>query len=204
MEINFDEISAGEIYFNMTQTVVPRPIAWILTVNEAGSYNIAPFSYFTAICSDPPLILFSVGKKPDGSLKDTRANIIRSGEFVVHIPSVHFMDAVNESSASLPPEISEVEKLNLKTVAFGKFSLPRIEGCPIAYACERYEIMEIGPKKQAIILGKVKLLYVDEKIAYSDNKGRLKVSVQKLDPLSRLGANEYASTGDIFTVPRPK
>ncbi|MDH3973184.1 MAG: flavin reductase family protein [Deltaproteobacteria bacterium] len=204
MEINFDEQNAGEIYFNMTQTLVPRPIAWILTKNEVGGYNIAPFSYFTAICSDPPLILFSVGKKPDGTPKDTRANILRTGEFIVHIPGTISMEAVNESSATLPAEVSEVEKLGLETTAFGHFSLPRIAGCPVAYACELYEVKEIGPKKQALIFGKIKSLYIDEKIVSTDKKGRLKTDLKKLDPLSRLGADEYASLGEIFKISRPK
>jgi len=204
MEINIEELSANEIYFNMTQTLVPRPIAWILTANDTGSYNLAPFSYFTAICSDPPLIIVSMGKKPDGSLKDSRANIIRTGEFVLHIPAMASMEAVNESSATLPAQVSEVEKLGLETVPFGNFNLPRLDVCPVAYACELYEIKEMGPKKQGIIFGEIKSIYIDEDIITRDNKGRLKVDIKKFAPLSRLGSDEYASLGEIHKLPRPK
>lgn len=71
MDINLDDLSSTEVYYTMTETLVPRPIAWVLSENLSGSYNLAPFSYFTAVCSNPPLIMISVGKKPDGSPKDT-------------------------------------------------------------------------------------------------------------------------------------
>ena len=75
MEIDLDSLSANGVYHTLTRTVIPRPVAWVLSENAGGDYNLAPFSYFNAICSDPPLIMISVGKKPDGSSKDTRVNI---------------------------------------------------------------------------------------------------------------------------------
>ena len=102
MIIDFAELSPSQAYFTMIQTVIPRPIAWVMSVNEGGNYNLAPFSYFNAVCSDPPLLLISVGKKPDGSFKDTRVNIEQRKEFVVHVAHRGLLDELNDSSATLP------------------------------------------------------------------------------------------------------
>ena len=204
MDINLDDLSSTEVYYTMTQTLVPRPIAWALSENGSGSYNLAPFSYFTAVCSNPPLIMISVGKKPDGSPKDTRANIEARGDFVVHIAGKDMMEKLNESSASLPAEVSEVDKLALKTVPFGDFSLHRLEACRIAYACRLYEIKEIGAAPQTLIFGEVKKVYIDDVVCRKDEKGRAVIDTALLDPLARLGASEYAALGDIINLPRPK
>ncbi len=204
MDINLDDLNSTEVYHTMTQTLVPRPIAWVLSENGSGSYNLAPFSYFTAVCSNPPLIMISVGKKPDGSPKDTRANIEARGDFVVHIAGRDMMEELNESSASLPAEVSEVEELGLKTVPFGDFSLHRLEACRIAYACRLYEIKEIGAAPQTLIFGEVKKVYIDDAVCRSDEKGRVKIDTALLDPLARLGASEYAALGEIINLPRPK
>jgi len=86
MLLRLDQFEAAQRYYLMSQTLVPRPVAWVLSENATGSYNLAPFSYFNAICSTPPLIMFSIGKKPDGADKDTRRNIIERKRFTVHIP----------------------------------------------------------------------------------------------------------------------
>ena len=83
MQIKLDELSAPLTYFTMTQTVVPRPIAWILSENEDASFNLAPFSYFNAICSDPPLVMISIGLQDDGSEKDSLRNIRQRSQFVI-------------------------------------------------------------------------------------------------------------------------
>ena len=204
MNINLDDLTPAEVYFTMTQSLVPRPIAWVLSENGSGSYNLAPFSYFTAVCSGPPLIMISVGKKPDGSLKDTRANIEARGDFVVHIAGRDMMKDLNESSAPLPAGVSEVDELGLKTLPFEGFRLQRLEGCHIAYACSLFEIKEIGEAPQSLIFGEVKKVYIDDSVCRKDEKGRVKIDAALLDPLARLGVSEYAALGDIMELPRPK
>ncbi|TVP54954.1 MAG: flavin reductase family protein, partial [Halomonadaceae bacterium] len=119
MLLDLDAQSPGQIYHTMTQTLVPRPVAWVLSENPAGNYNLAPFSYFTAVCSEPPLILLSAGKKPDGSPKDTRGNILRTAHFVVHIGQSHQAATMTETARPLPLGESEVEAAGLTTVPFG-------------------------------------------------------------------------------------
>lgn len=203
MHVDFSGLTPGQIYFTMIQTLVPRPIAWVLSENAAGDFNLAPFSYFNAVCSDPPLIMLSIGRKPDGSPKDTRVNIEQRSHFVVHIAHRELARAVTESSATLDYGDSEVARLGLATVPFDGSPLPRLADCRVAYACERYEIREIGNARQTLLLGLVKALYVDDAAVTTDAKGRTKIDATRLDPLGRLGGSEYSTMEGVISIPRP-
>jgi flavin reductase (DIM6/NTAB) family NADH-FMN oxidoreductase RutF len=204
MLIDFHGLTPSQVYFNLIQTLIPRPIAWVLSENSDQSYNLAPFSYFSAVCSNPPLLMISVGKKPDGSHKDTRVNIEQRRDFVVHIAHQGMLEELNESSATLPANVSEVDRLGLATETFDGFQLPRLTGCHVAYGCECYEIQEIGSAPQSLIFGRINRMYVDDTICSEDTKGRIKVDAKGLDPLGRLGASEYATLGEIIHLGRPK
>ena len=114
MIVDLQAQSAGQCYQWMTQAVVPRPIAWILTENDGGDYNLAPFSYFNALCSAPPLIGVSLSCKPDDSPKDTLRNIRARGKFVAHVAAAAQLPMLNESSAGLDYGDSELSRLGLK------------------------------------------------------------------------------------------
>lgn len=204
MIIELDHLSPSRAYFALIQTVVPRPIAWVLSPNDDGGHNLAPFSYFNLVCSDPPLLMLSIGKKSDGSIKDTRRNIVERRSFVVHIAHAGQAPLVSASSSELPANDSEVQRLALPTVPFGNHPVPRLRDCRIAFACECYQVVELGPLPQALILGLIKTVYIDDLIAAEDDKGRLKVDIAQLDPLSRLGGDQYAGLGAILDIPRPR
>ena len=204
MYVDLSLLTPNQVYFQMLQTLIPRPIAWVLSENAGGSFNLAPFSYFNAVCSDPPLILLSIGKKPDGSHKDTRANIEARDRFVVHIAHRELAPALTESSATLPAGESEVDRLGLPLVPFEGFSLPRLGDCRIAYACRRYEIREIGGTPQSLILGRVETIFIDDAVVVQDAKGRVKVAAERVAPIGRLGADEYVTFGEILRIPRPR
>ncbi|MFQ5994090.1 MAG: flavin reductase family protein [Acidiferrobacterales bacterium] len=204
MYIDLSKLSTTQIYFNLIQTTIPRPVAWVLSQNSGGGYNLAPFSYFNAVCSDPPLIMISVGKKPDGTFKDTRVNIEMRRDFVVHIAHLELLDALNESSATLPAEVSEIEQLGLTLTPFPGSQLPRLKDCRVAYACELYQLNEIGGIPQALILGRVKHIYVDDGVCSRDAKGRLKIHAERINPIGRLGGGEYVTFGKIRHLVRPK
>ncbi len=203
MWIDLANLSSKEVYFTLIQTLVPRPIAWTLSENEDGGLNLAPFSYFTAVCSDPPLLMISVGRKPTGEPKDTWVNIEQRADFVVMLPHMGRLEDMNESSATLPAGDSEVIRLGLETVPFEGSRIPRLADCRVAYACRRHQILEIGNGPQALIFGQVGALYVDDAAVSTDDKGRVKVSAEVLDPVARLGAGEYASLGSVRRLPRP-
>src|SRR5580704_8595858 len=108
MLIDCNQYSRDQIYFLMIQLVIPRPIAWVLSDNGNGSYNLAPFSFFNAITSNPPILMLSVSWKDEVTRKDTWVNIIERNNFVVHIPSVGQVHEVSNSSIVLPYGVSEV------------------------------------------------------------------------------------------------
>ncbi|RUO36526.1 flavin reductase family protein [Aliidiomarina sanyensis] len=213
MMIDTAGMSGTAIYHLMTQTLIPRPIAWVLTKHTSGHLNLAPFSYFTAVTSEPPLLMFSVGNKVDGSGKDTKVNAQENGYFVVHIPSGRHAEAVTESSRALPAAESELDRLNhIKTVPFEGFPLPRLEDCAIAFGCRLHHTHAIPGAPQTLLFGEIKRVYLADEVARIQHlqKGdgqiseRLVVSAQDVDPLARLGADEYARLGEFLRVPRPK
>ncbi len=203
MYINLSELSESQVYFTMTQTVIPRPIAWVLSKNKSGSYNLAPFSYFNAVCSDPPLVMISIGKKPDGSYKDTLVNIEQRTDFVIHIVSKELIEPMNQSSATLPAEQSELELTGLATTSMPGCPLPRLADAHIAFACVRYEIHKIGGLPQSLILGRMTGIHVDDEVVDLDEKGRTRVNAELVDPVGRLGASEYVSFGEKIRLSRP-
>ncbi|ATX82476.1 NADH-FMN oxidoreductase RutF, flavin reductase (DIM6/NTAB) family [Mariprofundus ferrinatatus] len=203
MIINFDELTPGQRYFHTIQTLIPRPIAWILSEHSNGSFNIAPFSYFSAVCSDPALIMISVGRKSEHEEKDTCRNIEARNNFVVHIPDMSLIDAMNASAETLPADVSEVDRLGLETVPFDGFPLPRLKAAKVAYGCELFEIRKIGHGSQSLIFGEIKSIHLDESVIDRTIEGRIKVDAEKLNPVARLGADEYASLSEVIRMKRP-
>lgn len=204
MYIDLGQSTPTQAYFHILQTLIPRPVAWVLSENENSTFNLAPFSYFNAVCSDPPLIMLSIGNKPTNQPKDTCLNIKHRKDFTVHIAHRELLGDLNESSLTLPAGESELDLLKLETTAFDGARLPRLKQCRVAYSCECYETHELGALPQAIIYGKVNAIYIDDLIININDKGRIKVDAEKLDPISRLGANEYMTFGTIITMNRPK
>ena len=203
MHIDLSELSPSKTYFTFIQTLIPRPVAWVLSENSDRGFNLAPFSYFNAVCSDPPLVMLSIGKKVDGSLKDTRRNIVERKHFVVHIAHREMAPMVTVSSRELAENDSELTQLGLQTVPFGNFPVPRLSDCRIAFACRFYQQIELGPLPQAMILAQVESIFIDDTVAIVD-AGRLTVDAAKVNPLARLGGDEYSTIGDVLKVPRPR
>ena len=209
MIINFAKEPPLSRYHLLTQTVIPRPIAWVLSENDPAaetgeaSLNLAPFSFFNAMCSDPPLLAISIGKKPDGHVKDTRHNIMSGRDFVVHIANTNHAAAVNQSAATLAYGESELVASQLALADFPHCSIPRIADCPIAYHCKLYDAHDIGPNQQAIIYAEVMQLYMNDHVVAETN-GRYIVDAKAVDPLARLGLSAYADIGQSFNLQRPK
>ncbi|MEY8214165.1 MAG: flavin reductase family protein [Colwellia sp.] len=204
MNLNFSEFSANQRYHLMTQTIIPRPIAWALTDSSNGQLNLAPFSYFTAVSSAPPILMISVGNKPNGDKKDTLVNVVNNKKMVIHIASEQDADLVTQTAVSLPHGESELTKSALKTVVFDDFSLPRLAHCDIAYGCELYEIKELGDVPQSLIFVEIKQIYINDNVIDIDEKQRIKVHADKVSPLARLGGGEYAAINKPFSLTRPK
>lgn len=196
-------LTAGQCYFQIIQTLMPRPIAWVLSEHANGSYNLAPFSFFTAVCSEPPILMLSLGLKPTGEFKDTRTNLERSQRCVIHIPDRNMLQMMNASSATLAADVSEVEQLGLSLLPFEGFSLPRLAGVKVAYGCRLHEIKEMGAGPQSLLFVEIEKIFIDDEIVDAAENGRIKVDALKLDPIARLGANEYGFLTDITHLKRP-
>ncbi len=204
MLLDLDLMSSNSAYHTLTQVIIPRPVAWVLTEHQNGKYNLAPFSYFSAICSDPPIMMISLGRKPDGSEKDTYQNIKNREKFVIHIANSELAVPVTKSASVLEPGDSEIDLCGLKTQRVEGFSLPRVIGPKIAMYCRFYEEKTIGNNDQHIVFGLIEKIWLDDDVVHKTEKGRLKIDATRVDPIGRLGGNEYTTFGKILDIPRPK
>jgi flavin reductase (DIM6/NTAB) family NADH-FMN oxidoreductase RutF len=204
MNLNFSEFSANQRYHLMTQTIIPRPIAWALTDSSNNSFNLAPFSYFTAVSSAPPILMLSIGRKPNGDHKDTFVNVVNNRKMVIHIASEQQANLVTQTSQTLAHGESELSIANIATTAFENFSLPRLSHCDIAYGCELYEIKELGDVPQNLVFLEVKQVYINDSVMTIDEQERIKIHADRIQPLARLGGGEYASINVPFSIARPK
>lgn len=203
MLVDAKKMGFDAFYGLMVQAIIPRPIAWVLSENADHSFNVAPFSFFNGVSSEPPLIMISVGWKDDKTRKDTWVNIDARDAFVVHLPPVESARAVVATSATLPPGRSEIDLAGLKTVAVDGMRLPRLEGPKAAFFCRKHKIIEVGDERQGLILGEIAHLWLDDGVV-SVRDGRATVDVKGLDPLARLGGKGYAGLGPVFEIVRPK
>ncbi len=204
MNIDLAQQTPARIYSTMAQTIMPRPIAWVLTENSDRGFNLAPFSYFAPLSSDPPLIMISISKKPDGTLKDTRANIIERKDFVLHIPSWDQLESMNASAATLQAGVSEVTDLGIELTDFEGSRLPRIKNSRVAMACKLDEIKEIGSGPYAMVIGKINHIYLSDEAVIEQTEDKIRISPEILDPVGRLGGPQYLKLEKIVTLARPE
>lgn len=205
MRIDCHELNPTQNYHLLIQSIIPRPIAWILTANDAsaGGFNLAPFSFFTPVCSNPPTFVVSMGKKPSGEQKDTFVNLQRDGRCVVHIAALEQIEALNSSSATLAYGDSEIDQLGLELLAQGDTELPRLKETPIAFNCRFSQCVDVGANNQHVVFLEADSVVVsDDVVAATDP--RLVIAADKLNPLSRLGGADYAALGELIKLPRPE
>jgi len=204
--MQFDPATLGtrETYFLMISAIVPRPIAWVSTRSKAGVVNVAPFSYFSPVCTRPPMLSLAIGhKRVDGVMvkKDTWRNAEETGELVVNIASERMVEALNATSAELPHDVSEVDHVGLETEASELIAPPRVKGCPVQMECKLDRVLVLGdPPLQGLLLAEVLRFHVDEGV-WDASAGA--IDPAKLLPLSRLGGTYYAKVREIFSLPRP-
>ena len=204
MKVDPATLSAGDAYTWQAATILPRPIAWAATLNEDGSANLAPFSYFTGVSSDPPTCLICVArrrKEPDGQRppKDTWRNIERTGEFVVHVVNDALGHQMNLTAREFPYGTDEIAEVGLTKLPCDKVAPPRIAEAPVAMECKLERIVEIGRSGTAIIVGEILLWHVSDDLIVN---GR--IDPHRLDAIGRMGGSSYARTRDMFDLVRPK
>jgi flavin reductase (DIM6/NTAB) family NADH-FMN oxidoreductase RutF len=196
MVIDSKTLSSREAYNLLVSTVVPRPIALITSMNASGATNAAPYSFFNAVASSPPLIIFSAGRK-DGSMKHTAENILHSKEFVINIVTEQLLDAMNISSADLPSEISEIEQSNLTPAPCVSINTPRIAESTVSFECMLYRHFELGNEPVDLIVGEILQFHVKDEL-YSAGD----IDHKNLKPIARMGGKYYATIENFFEMDR--
>jgi len=194
MQLPADTLSAEATYRLLSGVVVPRPIAWITTLTETGTVNLAPFSCFTFVSNKPPLLGVNIGRKR-GIRKDTGANIHAMREFVVNIGHSGQLNAIHESSVEHAPDVSEVELLGLRTLPGVTVRTPYLAEAPVAMECKLDRVIEFGETGAEFIVGQVTMFHIRDGL-YRDGK----VQTKELDPVARIGGPNYATLGEIVTL----
>lgn len=182
---------ATDTYDLLTSIVVPRPIAWITTVDRDGVGNLAPHSFFNVACVRPPMVSFSsVGRK------DTRRNILASGEFVVNIVSAEMLDEANASSAPFAADVDEAEVLSVALEPSESVEVPRVSGSSASLECRFHSCIKLGDSH--LIIGEVVVMTV-----LSDIMEDGRPTIEGLRPISRLGRDEWGLPPRVVQRKRP-
>lgn len=169
MILDFKTLGVTESYKLMSNSIYPRPIAWIVTENN-GVLNLAPFSFFTPISSNPPVVVVSIGKKQDGSPKDTLANILETKKATICIPQSTHMDCISKSATPLPAKNSECQAFNIPTMSVKPDFPPIIEGIQTAFFATFRETHPIeGSPTTPVFLNLISAYYKDGVIDKENN-----------------------------------
>lgn len=196
MEIDPAQNTTPENYKIMTGLVVPRPIAWVSTLNEAGATNLSPFSAFRFCSHKPPMVAISIGLKDGALLKDTGNNILRTGEFVVNIVNGALLDVMHNSSASVPADVSEAEVLELHQLPSSTIAPTRIAAAPACLECKLHVAIPLGEERNVLMIGEVLRFHVNDDLFHDG-----KIDTVSLDPVARLGGPNYAVLGKVIKTP---
>jgi flavin reductase (DIM6/NTAB) family NADH-FMN oxidoreductase RutF len=187
--------SSADNYKLLTNLVVPRPIAWITSLGEQGQVNLAPFSFFNAVGANPLYIIVSVGRRPDGTPKDTARNILASGEFVVNLVTEDLFEKMNISAADFPVGSSELLAAELHTAPSTKVGVPRVAEAKVSLECKLFLAQPLGA--DTLIIAEVVMFHVADALIDA------KLNVKDFAPIGRLGSpSVYCRSTDRFNVAR--
>ncbi|HCA86628.1 MAG TPA: flavin reductase [Streptomyces sp.] len=192
MRIEFDPGAMGRnpFYKILTSVVVPRPIAWVSTTSADGTDNLAPHSFFTVSCVDPPVVQFtSVGRK------DSLRNVEATGSFVVNLAPEHLFEQINATGTDFPPAISEFDAVGIAREPSLRVKPPRVAASPVALECELHSTTRFGDS--TVVFGRVVHAAVTES-ALADGHPE----ITRLRPLARLGKDEWGALGDVLEISR--
>lgn len=202
MEIAPDSIHHQSLYKLMIGSIVPRPISWISSIDAEGHNNLAPFSFFNAVCANPPTVLFCpLIRSTDGQHKDTLNNVKATGEFVVNIVTEPLAEAMNLTSGEYPSDVDEFALAGLTPLPSLKVRPMRVAESPIHYECTVSQIVTIGdtPGGGSIVIGRVVHLHIADDLLIGEDK----IDIERLQPIGRLAGTAFSRVNDIFHMTRP-
>ena len=195
-------LDSGLSHSPLKAIISPRPIGWISSCGADGSTNLAPYSFFNAICEKPPMIMFS-SAPGNNTAKDSIRNVKETKEFVVNIVSASLADAMNISSGSFPYGISEFSKANVDMAECKTISVPRVKAAPAALECCLWKAIDLpnsaNEMGSTIVFGTITGIHIADNIIVDG-----KVDVTAYQPLARLGYMDYTKVTDLFELQRPR
>lgn len=190
----------GDVYKLLASVILPRPIAWIVSKDDDGSVNAAPYSFFNILGSDPPVIAVSFASAPDRDMKDSLHNIRARREFVVNLVPEELAEAMNTTATNAPRGFSETDLAGLELVPGTVVDVPRIAGSPVALECRILETINLGGTSTIML---ARIVHVHVRTAAFENVDRLHIDPSKMRLIGRMhGGGGYCTTRDLFTIER--
>jgi flavin reductase (DIM6/NTAB) family NADH-FMN oxidoreductase RutF len=184
------EMRGRDFYRILNSVVVPRPIAWVCSRSAAGVDNLAPHSFYTVSCVKPPIVQFtSVGRK------DSLNNVEATGEFTVSLTPRALFEQINATATDFPPDQSEAEHAGVVLEPSERVAAQRVAGSPVSIECTLHSTVKLGDCW--VVFGRVVAVTAYESVV-RDGRPR----IEHLDPVARLGGNEWSTLGEVLEVPR--
>ena len=199
MEFDLEGKHADRSYALLASLITPRPIAWVTTLGPDGVVNAAPFSFFNVLGAEPPIVGFCPGDRDDGTPKDTARNIRLNHEFVVNLVDEATAEAMNQTAATIPYGVSEIEHAGLTTAPSTLVKPPRIAESPAALECAEWGTLQIGDNR--LIIGLVKRVHVRDELV---DPSSLRIRSEQINVVGRMASPHwYCHTTDRFEMKRP-
>lgn len=195
--IDGEGLDTAFAYRLLVGCVVPRPIAWITTIDAEGRVNAAPFSSFNYVATSPPMLAVNIAARAgDGAMKDTARNIRANGEFVVNVATEATMDAMHDSAQEFPPEMSETDALGIGLLPSRRVKPPRIAASPVQMECRLDQAITLGRGINTLYIGEVVAFHLSNEVFDGS-----RVDSARMRPVARLGGPYYAALGEIINRP---
>lgn len=200
MRFNLKEVGPQNAYKLLAATVMPRPIAWVVSQDREGRVNAAPFSFFNVMGSNPPTIVLGVMADPEKGLKDTSRIILETGEFVVNLVPERMVAAMNLTAVDAPAGVDELALAGLSVTPSELVAPPRVTDSPVAFECRMTHQIETGPN-QMLIVAEVLIVHLDDDCVLDAERAH--VDTPKLDLVARSYGSDYVRSRDVFQMARP-
>jgi flavin reductase (DIM6/NTAB) family NADH-FMN oxidoreductase RutF len=200
MQFDIQNTESSALYKLLTGTIIPRPIGWISTIDENGINNLAPFSYFNMVSSDPPCLMFST-RRDDNKNKDTLNNVLQNNQFVVNLVTIDLVEQMNATSAAVAASIDEFELANITPIDSVFVKPKRVKESLVHFECEKihhYFMDNETGGGACIIIGKIITMHIDDSILMENHK----IDLEKYKPVARLAGSNYSKLGEIFSIKR--
>lgn len=201
MRFDLEEVGTQNAYKLLAATVMPRPIAWVVTQDAEGRINAAPFSFFNVMGSAPPTVAIGLLADPERGFKDTARNILDTGEFVVNLVPERLVRAMNVTAIDAPRGVEELSLAGLATEPSARVRPPRIAESPVAFECVSLSSVETGPS-QLVVIGHVLTVHIADDCVLDAERAH--IDTPRLDLVARSYGSDYVRSRDTFSLARPK